>query len=218
MAWVDQPTPDDIPAHQSAYADGSRSGAFAQRCGSATALDGGRHPQDRRLAPGSRRGSLNARALLRAVHVAEEVARVAGGVPAVVRQLSERLLQNGARVQVVHANGDPSELPLGVESRSFPPTGIGRTWYWGRGLQEGLAQLATASSGDAPVFHLHGVWSAPQYFAARAAHRASVPFVFSAHGMLEPWLWNEQGWRTQAKKRAYWKVFAYPALSKARVV
>lgn len=155
---------------------------------------------------------------LRVVHVAEDVARIAGGVPAVVHQLSERLSRNGIPVQIVHSTGDPGELPPGVEVFTFPPTGLGRLWSWGRGLREGVARLAEASNRDAPVFHVHGAWSAPQYFAARAAHQAGVPFVFTAHGMLEPWLWDQQGWKIRAKKRVYWSALAYPTLSKASVI
>lgn len=155
---------------------------------------------------------------LRVVHVAEDMARIAGGVPAVVRQLSERLSCNGISVQIAHATGDPCELPPEVEMFTYPPTGLGGLWSWGARLQEGVARLAAVSNGDTPVFHIHGAWAAPQYFAARAAYHADVPFVFTAHGMLEPWLWDRQGWKIRAKKWAYWSALAYPALSKASVI
>lgn len=146
------------------------------------------------------------------------MAGVAGGVPAVVRQLSEHLSLNGIQVQIAHATGEPGELSPGVEVFTWPPAPLGRLWSWGRGLQSGLAQLATALNGDTPVFHVHGVWSAPQYFAARAAHEVGTPFVFTAHGMLEPWLWDQQGWRVRVKKMAYWSSLAYPSFSKAQVI
>lgn len=155
---------------------------------------------------------------LRVVHVAEDVASIAGGIPAVVRELSGRLSRGGIRVQIAHATGDPGEMPPGVEVFTYPPVGFGRPWSWGEGLQEGVATLAKSLNGDAPVFHLHGAWSAPQYFAARAAYQAGAPFVFTAHGMLEPWLWDQQGWKIRAKKRAYWSALAYPALSRASVI
>jgi len=155
---------------------------------------------------------------LRVVHVAEDVARMAGGVPAVVLQLSEHLSRNGIQVQIAHAKGDPGELPPGVEVFTYPPTSLGRLWSWGAGLRKGVARLAAAANGVSPVFHVHGAWSAPQYFAAHAAHNVGTPFVFTAHGMLEPWLWNRQGFGIHAKKQAYWWTLAYPALSKASVV
>jgi len=154
---------------------------------------------------------------LRVVHIAEDVARIAGGVPAVVRQLSDRLSLKGVPVQIAHATGDPGELPSGVEVFTYSPPKLGRPWSWGHGLGEGLARLALAN-GDAPVFHVHGAWSAPQYFAARVGHQLGVPFVFTAHGMLEPWLWDEQGWKVRVKKRVYWSALAYPAFRKASVI
>lgn len=155
---------------------------------------------------------------LRVVHIAEDLARIAGGIPAVVRQLSERLSWNGIPVQIIHATGDSGTFIKGVEVFTFPPAGLGRVWSWGQGIREGIAHLAEASFADTPVFHVHGVWSAPQYFAARTAHQAGVPFVFTAHGMLEPWLWKRQGWHIRAKKQAYWSTLAYPVLSKASVI
>ena len=154
----------------------------------------------------------------RVVHIAEDISRIAGGIPAVVHQLSERLSRNGIQVQIIHAKGVSSDLTEGVEAFTFPPTVLGRVWSWGPGMREGIARLAEASTEDSPIFHVHGAWSAPQYFSARAANQAGVPFVFSAHGMLEPWLWDKQGWMIRAKKRAYWKALAYPALSKANVI
>lgn len=155
---------------------------------------------------------------LRVVHIAEDVSAVAGGVPAVVRQLSERLAHQGVRVQIVHALGDSVGL-TGVESFGFPPEGIRRAWSWGEGLRAGISRLADSEGSTVPpIFHLHGIWSAPHYFAAKIAHDKNVPFVVTAHGMLEPWLWEQQGRRIQLKKQVYWKMLAYPVLKAASVV
>ena len=35
--------------------------------------------------------------------------------------------------------------------------------------------------------HIHGLWECSTYIAASAARKAGVPYVISAHGMLEPW-------------------------------
>lgn len=155
---------------------------------------------------------------LRVVHVAEEMSVLAGGVPAVVRQLSERLSDLGVKVQVLHALGDSRDVPGVVEFFHVPPAGLGRAWWLGPGLRETCVQLATHADGRSPVFHVHGVWAAPQWFACRAAHSAEVPFVFTAHGMLEPWLWSEQGWKVWAKKKVYWATLGYPMLAKARII
>ena len=152
------------------------------------------------------------------IHVAEDISAVAGGVPAVVRQLSEKIMEKDVSVQVIHAVGEPDELASGIEVFPFPCSGFGKSWSWGHGLQSAVTKIATGSKLKRTSFHIHGSWAAPQYFAARAAYKAGVPFVFSAHGMLEPWLWNEQGLLRRIKKMIYWKLFAYPALSKAAII
>lgn len=154
----------------------------------------------------------------RVIHVAEDVSAISGGVSAVVRQLSKGILRQGMMVQLIHAAGDQDELPVGLESFAFPSSGFGAAWFWGRGLRSGIIKLISQPVRERSLFHIHGAWAAPQYFAARAAHAAKIPFVFSAHGMLEPWLWNEQGLLTRIKKKVYWKLFAYPALSNATVI
>jgi len=152
------------------------------------------------------------------VHVAADIAPVSGGVPAVVRRLSEKLAACGIPVQIAFATGDPGPLHPGIELCKFPASGAAAAWAWGPGLRSGLAGLAARSDNCRPVFHIHGVWAAPQYFAAGYAHSAGVPFIVTAHGMLEPWLLNEQGFRISIKKRLYWKIFACRALSRANVV
>ena len=156
--------------------------------------------------------------LLRVVHVAQDMARVSGGVPAVVCQLAERLNQNHVMAQIAHVTGNPGKLPSGIDIYSFPSVGLGHSWSWGGGLRAGLSQLANPFNADCPLFHIHGAWAAPQYFAARTAYKAGVPFVFTSHGMLEPWLWNQQGWRVNIKKRLYWATLARAAFSRASVI
>jgi len=156
--------------------------------------------------------------MLRVVHVAEEVSEIAGGIPAVVYQLSKRLAERGITTQVAYAKGTPDFLPAGMDSFAFPPAVLGRSWSWSYRLQTDVVKLTTRQNHDWPVFHIHGIWSAPQYFASRAANLSGVPFVITAHGMLEPWLWNKQGFIIHVKKLLYWKLFGYPALSKASVI
>ncbi|MDI3258487.1 MAG: glycosyltransferase [Sinobacteraceae bacterium] len=152
------------------------------------------------------------------VHVAEDMSRRSGGVPAVVRQLSRRLSAAGLAVHTAYALGDDGELPASVVRHQFAPGRWGRMWRWSRGMRAGLQALATPPGGDKVIFHLHGIWSGIHYVAARVASASKVPFVLSAHGMLEPWLWNCQGLGIWMKKHVYWKTLGFPVLSKATVV
>ena len=47
--------------------------------------------------------------------------------------------------------------------------------------------------------HIHGLWEQSTFAAAHAARSADVPYVLSAHGMLEPWALRNKAW----KKRIY---------------
>ena len=46
---------------------------------------------------------------------------------------------------------------------------------------------------EADCVHLHGVWDAILFRAARAARRARVPYVVTPHGMLDPWCLAQKG-------------------------
>lgn len=155
---------------------------------------------------------------LAVVHVTDDMAPLSGGVPAVVRQLTARLSASGALVQVVHATGDAQDVSAPAQASLCQPNAVGKAWYYGPALRPTLAAAMARHAQRQRVVHIHGVWASPQYFAARIAYSRRLPFVFTAHGMLEPWLWDQQGWRVRAKKAAYWKLLAAPALRNATVV
>lgn len=154
----------------------------------------------------------------RIVFVAEDISPIAGGVPAVVRQLSERIGASGIETHVVHCRGSNRELGHSAVGHSVPAQGIGQSWGLGKGLRRTLEALAEGPEDQAIAYHLHGIWSAPQFMAARIARSRQVPYIVSAHGMLEPWLWNNQGWKVKLKKRLYWTALAFPAFRSATVV
>lgn len=153
----------------------------------------------------------------RVVYAFEDYSAIAGGVPAVVNQLSQRMAERGNPVHLLYVKGKNQPSSSGVIKQScIPSTGPGSSWGWSPQLRRETLRLATCS--DQTVFHLHGIWAAPQYVAAKVARDRSIPFVLSAHGMLEPWLWNQQGWKVRTKKQLYWKMLAYPAFSAASVI
>lgn len=154
---------------------------------------------------------------LRLVYAFEDYSAIAGGVPAVVNQLAQRMAERGNPVHLLYVKGKNQPSSSGVIKQSYIPSiGPGSSWGWSPQLRREARRLAGFS--DPTVFHLHGIWAAPQYVAAKVARDHSIPFVLSAHGMLEPWLWDQQGWKVRAKKQLYWRMLAYPAFSAARVI
>ncbi len=69
------------------------------------------------------------------------------------------------------------------------------TWPASRGawlsqptLSSQFKSLIRASSG----VHIHGLWEQSTFIAARLAGAASIPYILSAHGMLESWAVNHK--------------------------
>ena len=49
--------------------------------------------------------------------------------------------------------------------------------------------------------HIHGVWEWYLHNASKAARQSRIPYLFSPHGMLEPWALSHRKWK---KKLAWW--------------
>lgn len=68
------------------------------------------------------------------------------------------------------------------------------------------------------ILHVHGVWSAPQFFSLYFSHKYNVPSILTSHGMLQPWLWKNQGLLVYIKKNIYWLIFGFFSLKKVKYV
>jgi len=152
------------------------------------------------------------------LHVAEDMAASSGGVPAVVRQLASRWAGSGGAVTVLHAKGDASDMPTTVRVVRQPPQGIGRLWSYSSGLHTSMTQLMSDAARDGAVVHIHGLWAAPPTLAAQSAVAQRVPSLFTAHGMLVPWLWNNQGHLVKLKKSLFWRFIAEQSLRRCTMV
>ena len=73
-----------------------------------------------------------------------------------------------------------------LRSCGVPVTSVGPT----RGRlnrHPGLRAAAEEAVAGVDVVHIHAIWEDVQHHAAVAARRAGVPYVWSPHGMLDPW-------------------------------
>jgi glycosyltransferase involved in cell wall biosynthesis len=145
--------------------------------------------------------------------VTDDHSAVSGGVAAVVDRLSGKLAATGISVEILCVRQDPIPPRPGVQITQFPPSRLARKWGWSRALESAINAKVSRHRGT--VVHLHGVWTASQWIAARAAARVGVPFVLSTHAMLQPWFWHEQGWKMWLKKTVYWRLVAEPAFRRA---
>lgn len=112
-----------------------------------------------------------------------------GGPIRSVHALCVSLVRRGHQVTVYTTNIDgnaDSDVPLGrpvdidgVSVFYFPVPALRRI-YW----CPALARQLRAAVSDFDIVHLHSVFLWPTYIAARAAHRAGVPYVISPRGSL----------------------------------
>jgi glycosyltransferase involved in cell wall biosynthesis len=152
------------------------------------------------------------------VHFAEDMAESTGGIPAVVKALSLKSTSFSEAVSIFHAKGEFCDSSNKVRVYASSPSFIGKSWSWSPSLVKDICSLSISSWPSPLIFHIHGVWSAPQYFASRIAYSEKVPFILSSHGMLEPWLWINQGFLKKAKKNIYWNLLVQKNLERAGLI
>ena len=150
-------------------------------------------------------------------HVVEDMEVLSGGVPAVVRQLTKRLVSKGHEASVTYCLGDASDLDDITTTVKCPPQGLLNKWSYSKKLKNTLSEIAL-SNNDYLIHHIHGVWKAPQALAAKVCKKSSIPFIFSIHGMLEPWLWKRQGLTHYTKKVLFWELLAKRNMSNSTII
>ena len=113
-----------------------------------------------------------------------------GGPPRTILGLCQALGRAGVDVEVftTTANGDEPLTPApdgviydGVRVRYFPLDRGGIGWH-GAGLSDALARAASR----ADLVHVHGLWNFTAWAGVRAAQAASLQYVISPRGMLQP--------------------------------
>jgi glycosyltransferase involved in cell wall biosynthesis len=134
-------------------------------------------------------------------HVIAGISDRSGGPTGVVLGLTRALAGNGVRVTVITTNQEiggtvrPEEVRRkwtipSVELQCHPIVGSWRYAY-ASGLRDTLDKAASCSD----LFHLHGFWVYPVSIAASVARRQGLPYLYTAHGMLNTWAMKKSYWR-----------------------
>ncbi len=153
---------------------------------------------------------------MRVLLVTEQHEARGGGLTTAVQQLARHLALAGDEVTVLCTGRAPLAPPPGVSIAQHVPARSGARWGWSPGLFRALDDIIRAEALD--CVHLHGVWQAAHWRAARRAAGQGVPLALSSHGMLEPYHWSDRGRGQLLMKRAYWATMAYPAFRHADLV
>lgn len=142
------------------------------------------------------------------LHITAHIDPRFGGLATSVPALAAAMNATNRCRSTVIAFCDNDETPpnnLGVELETFP---FGRLrWLTDRTLSNRLEnRIRSAGS-----IHIHGIWQEHCRLSATLARKAGIPYVVSAHGMLEPWALRQKRW----KKQIYAHLSERPILNRA---
>ena len=151
--------------------------------------------------------------MIRVLHVTEDHSARNTGITAAVDSLT-RCMPETIQPAIVCVGDDILPVTEQADLAVLPTRGMGRVWRFAAGGKAALAQLIAG----ADVVHIHGLWMWVQWSAARLASRLGKPFIVTAHGMLEPWIWQRQSAFPRLKKSIYWHGMAYSAFRRASAV
>lgn len=125
---------------------------------------------------------------MRILHVIAAVHKAGGGTSEVVPRLTRAQKELGHDVVLVVAHqGEVSDsareaFAAGVVYKSYPRSRFLSALGFSPELCKALKELVA----KADIVHIHGLWQAPVWYAAREAIRQGKPYVMMPHGFLEP--------------------------------
>lgn len=104
---------------------------------------------------------------------------------------------------------DEETIPPGADSSESIVFPSGRLrWMTDSRLRRSLSGRIERAS----AVHIHGLWQEHGAVASQLAQVLGKPYIFSAHGMLEPWALRSKRW----KKKVYWSLLEKRNLEGAR--
>jgi glycosyltransferase involved in cell wall biosynthesis len=108
-------------------------------------------------------------------------------------------------MEVLAVGNDAVSVPDDVTVRLCPESRGGRLWRYSPSFTSVLKDF----SREDLIFHIHGIWLAPQWMAAKYGVNYKVPVFLSPHNMLGNWFRRHLFVR-QIKKTLYWNFVAGP--------
>jgi glycosyltransferase involved in cell wall biosynthesis len=141
---------------------------------------------------------LNLKATPRAIHVVPSLDRADGGLPLAAYQLSDALAKSARyEIELISQLGK-NQKAVGTASADFivEYESVEDTDFsLGLPVKRMLGETSTQSNPN--LIHSHGIWNLANHWASLYGRNLKIPYVFSPHGMLEPWA-LEQSWFKKA--------------------
>ncbi len=149
---------------------------------------------------------------MRIAHYIDNLRLESGGTVRTVLDLCEELSARGCEIDVY--THDATDAPDHWRSADAPGPRVhelGPTSTPLRKMRKGAAKGLIARLRGADAAHVHGLWEYAAAQFADACAGAGVPYVISAHGMLDDWCMRQGG----GKKRAYLRLVLRRRLERA---
>jgi glycosyltransferase involved in cell wall biosynthesis len=140
------------------------------------------------------------------------------GVTTVVSQLANEIADrnNGMEVIIAAIGTDSVLQHKTVKVELIRSAKVGAFWGWSPALIARINDIVT--NHDIKLIHIHGIWMAAQWASLGIARKRKIPCVVSAHGMLDPWLWNKQSLLQKYKKKIYFNLVFQRSISENNIL
>ena len=131
------------------------------------------------------------------LHVIVSVHKAGGGTSEVVPRLAraQKELGHDVALAVAHqgevSNSAREAFAAGVVYKSYPRLRFLSALGFSPKLRKALKELVAKSD----IVHIHGLWQAPVWYAAREARRQGKPYVMMSHGSLGPAALQVSKWK-----------------------
>jgi glycosyltransferase involved in cell wall biosynthesis len=144
-------------------------------------------------------------------HVDERFGGLTTSLPAFCEALQHHGRYHSCLCAFCDADEQLSSAAAGFDVTVFP---FGRLrWAFDRTMRSRLKHMVAR----ADVVHVHGMWQEHCALGTQFSRQSHIPYMISAHGMLDRWALRNRGW----KKRAYWSLidkFAFEQASCLRAL
>jgi glycosyltransferase involved in cell wall biosynthesis len=147
------------------------------------------------------------------VHVTEDATQSNFGVAAAMFELIARSKVFSSQQVAAAGDGSPLKEIDGVGMHFSRLAWWATAWRYAPSLSRNLDVSLKQHS----VIHIHGIWMAPQWIAARYAIAHAIPFIITPHNMLGGWLWH-RGRIRRLKKSLYWRYLVGPVFRQAAAI
>lgn len=146
------------------------------------------------------------------LHVVEDASKANFGVTSALAGLVAHKPE-GSAAAVCTVGATPDVLDEWDSAVHSVPTSVRGIWFYSKDFPDLLGSVVKRPA----VIHIHGIWSAPQFQAARWASENGIPFVLTPHNMLGGWIWR-RGKLRQLKKTVYWNGLVSHAFRRAGAI